>query len=184
MNKILAAGISAIALVSAAAPAHAATDLGSIDITSNDILSDPFKFLAQVAFGQDAMTAGDYVIHYTFSFPLAGAGAGDFSSSLVGGDNTIFNSVDLNGSFFGLTNGDTQAKLVSGPVLASPTLNQVNVAFKVLNDGPGTFTGSVSATALPEPSTWAMMLLGFGVIGYAMRRRRAEVTSRVHYSMA
>lgn len=27
--------------------------------------------------------------------------------------------------------------------------------------------------AVPEPSTWAMMLLGFGAIGFAARRRRA-----------
>jgi hypothetical protein len=27
-------------------------------------------------------------------------------------------------------------------------------------------------TAVPEPATWAMMLLGFGGIGIAMRRRR------------
>jgi hypothetical protein len=27
------------------------------------------------------------------------------------------------------------------------------------------------AAAVPEPSTWAMMLLGFGAIGFAMRRR-------------
>lgn len=26
--------------------------------------------------------------------------------------------------------------------------------------------------AVPEPGTWAMMLLGFGAIGYSMRRRR------------
>jgi hypothetical protein len=29
-----------------------------------------------------------------------------------------------------------------------------------------------SGGAVPEPSTWAMMLLGFGGIGFAMRRRR------------
>lgn len=28
-----------------------------------------------------------------------------------------------------------------------------------------------SVSAVPEPGTWAMMLLGFGVIGYGMRRR-------------
>ncbi len=27
------------------------------------------------------------------------------------------------------------------------------------------------AAAVPEPSTWAMMLMGFGAIGFAMRRR-------------
>jgi hypothetical protein len=31
----------------------------------------------------------------------------------------------------------------------------------------------VGAGALPEPATWAMMLLGFGGIGFAMRRRNA-----------
>lgn len=31
---------------------------------------------------------------------------------------------------------------------------------------------SASATAVPEPGTWAMMLLGFGALGYSLRRRR------------
>jgi hypothetical protein len=30
----------------------------------------------------------------------------------------------------------------------------------------------VSLTAVPEPTTWAMMLLGFGGIGAMIRRRR------------
>ena len=29
-----------------------------------------------------------------------------------------------------------------------------------------------SVSAVPEPSTWAMMLLGFGAVGFAMRRSR------------
>ncbi len=27
---------------------------------------------------------------------------------------------------------------------------------------------------VPEPATWAMMLAGFGLVGVAMRRRRAD----------
>lgn len=30
---------------------------------------------------------------------------------------------------------------------------------------------------VPEPSTWAMMLIGFGATGYAMRRRRSKVVA-------
>jgi hypothetical protein len=30
----------------------------------------------------------------------------------------------------------------------------------------------VSVAAIPEPRTWAMMLLGFGAVGFAMRRRQ------------
>jgi hypothetical protein len=32
----------------------------------------------------------------------------------------------------------------------------------------------LAAGAVPEPGTWALMLLGFGGIGMAMRRRRKE----------
>lgn len=34
------------------------------------------------------------------------------------------------------------------------------------------YSGTLSSTAVPEPTTWAMMLVGFGAIGFAMRRRR------------
>jgi len=37
------------------------------------------------------------------------------------------------------------------------------------------FASTVSA--VPEPSTWAMMLLGFGVVGAAMRRRNRNVSA-------
>ena len=32
-------------------------------------------------------------------------------------------------------------------------------------------TGSIPS-AVPEPATWAMMIVGFGLAGAAMRRRR------------
>lgn len=34
----------------------------------------------------------------------------------------------------------------------------------------GTFT--LITSAVPEPSTWAMMLIGFGAVGFAVRRRK------------
>ncbi len=38
-------------------------------------------------------------------------------------------------------------------------------------------TLSVSG-GVPEPATWAMMMLGFGAIGYAMRRQKAHAAAR------
>ena len=35
--------------------------------------------------------------------------------------------------------------------------------------------GSVAVAAVPEPATWAMMIMGFGVVAGAMRRRRRPV---------
>ena len=42
--------------------------------------------------------------------------------------------------------------------------------------GPESFTalGPNTPTGVPEPATWAMMLLGFGGVGMAMRRRRSK----------
>jgi hypothetical protein len=42
---------------------------------------------------------------------------------------------------------------------------------------PGPFGSPV-----PEPATWAMMMLGFAFIGGAMRRRTAKQTVRVTYA--
>ncbi len=36
---------------------------------------------------------------------------------------------------------------------------------------------NVAMGAVPEPTTWAMMILGFGVIGAAIRRRRTTVAA-------
>ncbi|WP_375404086.1 PEPxxWA-CTERM sorting domain-containing protein [uncultured Sphingomonas sp.] len=38
-----------------------------------------------------------------------------------------------------------------------------------------TATVEQAVAAVPEPGTWALMVLGFGAVGYAMRRRRARV---------
>jgi hypothetical protein len=41
-----------------------------------------------------------------------------------------------------------------------------------LLDGVGT-GGLTVAPGIPEPSTWAMMLTGFGAVGYSLRRRKS-----------
>jgi len=50
---------------------------------------------------------------------------------------------------------------------------------KFVGYGTGSFGGAATFTAVPEPATWAMMLLGFGVVGFAMRRRRRPALMQV-----
>ncbi len=44
------------------------------------------------------------------------------------------------------------------------------------------FTTAAATPAVPEPATWAMMLVGFGGIGFAMRRRKSKVTTNIAYA--
>jgi hypothetical protein len=55
-----------------------------------------------------------------------------------------------------------------------PTLNLL--LYRQTGPGAGfrSFTGSVSVAEVPEPSAWALMLVGFGFAGAAMRRRRPQ----------
>lgn len=51
-----------------------------------------------------------------------------------------------------------------------PQVSSIGVNFS-LNSGQGTVSATKVAP-VPEASTWAMMLAGFGAIGFAMRRRQ------------
>lgn len=55
-------------------------------------------------------------------------------------------------------------------VLADFAVRYQGITATGISGGSGTGT---SVGAVPEPGTWAMMLLGFGAIGFATRRRRS-----------
>ena len=41
------------------------------------------------------------------------------------------------------------------------------------------YTGGNLVSAVPEPATWAMMLFGFGCVGWTMRSKRRQVSARI-----
>lgn len=81
----------------------------------------------------------------------------------------------LSGPFFvdGNGLGFTTASGVSANLFVTN-----DTSYRVNTQGAGLLTGLVTASAsavtpaVPEPATWAMMLLGFGAIGVSLRRRR------------
>jgi hypothetical protein len=92
---------------------------------------------------------------------------------------TDFTSVLINGTAATLTSlndGLTQFASATSVPITGGQLNTLTV--NGLSRGNGSYGGQISFTpnsAVPEPGTWAMMLLGFGGMGMAMRRRRRTV---------
>jgi hypothetical protein len=68
--------------------------------------------------------------------------------------------------------------LTYGSNVSALTLQDFYVRYQGLTglNGIGSATGGEVVTPpVPEPSTWAMMLFGFGALGFAMRRRRQQL---------
>lgn len=88
---------------------------------------------------------------------------------------------DLNNPFgasFLIASASSENYMIS---LTSEKVNAGNYYFTVsgvINDGPAghfvdvnSYAGTISVTAVPEPETYAIMLAGLGVVGFAARRR-------------
>jgi len=101
--------------------------------------------------------------------------ATDFTELVSGFSNLPINS--LVGVFYGPNPSnpgvDTVFEIGDGGTFKVPTgateLYLATVDGYQWNNNTGAFTASV---AVPEPATWAMMLVGFGGLGAAMRSRR------------
>jgi len=100
-------------------------------------------------------------------------------SNLNGNATLNFGSLSLSGltvlgAHFG-NNTDSTANNVSAFWLLNLGNTPTNTI--TLSNGAGSSNAQIFATSLPavpEPATWALMLLGFGSIGVGMRRSRRQ----------
>jgi hypothetical protein len=73
---------------------------------------------------------------------------------------------------FQLSSGDSLTQHIDDVQLLPIYLYKVTVNGTNTGTANSPYSGNLSANAVPEPSTWAMMLAGFGLVGFAMRRQR------------
>lgn len=80
-------------------------------------------------------------------------------------------------------NGNQDLSATNGRVFFNAEAGEAAIGgFRFLSSQNALEVDNVSFTAaVPEPATWAMMLMGFAAVGYSMRRRKATV--RVAYAV-
>ena len=171
LKKTVASAAIACALAGAASASHAAVLItnGSGTITGvSDVMLGTKTY--DVSFGN------------TVSTPLLAAYAADALSQIEG----VFSSSTAPNSIKGCSN--LKNCYITFPVTTG------GYDYLQISTKNGLITGNESAvgqgkaqvtyaifTAVPEPATWAMMLVGFGMIGFAMRARRQQKV-RVTYA--
>jgi opacity protein-like surface antigen len=101
-----------------------------------------------------------------FRISINGVDQGLTSATVIGYSEQNFDNA-LRSPFFShasyVLNAGTYR--ISGIAVASPYR---------AGGGAARLTSTITAV-IPEPSTWALMLAGFGMVGYAMRRKKARV---------
>ena len=92
--------------------------------------------------------------------------------------NSFGSLLNIDGTGLGgiMVPGQNQFYFTLDPTAASQSVS-MNIGV-VGTNGPGhgqvTITQLSAPPSVPEPATWAMMLMGFGAVGFVARRRRAE----------
>lgn len=127
-----------------------------------------------------SITAGQSLLQGTVSNARLTGTIGGTTGSLVGstlGGATItytsplftFNPVTNYGFSLGL--GGVNAAFASGATTRAINDFRSTISGTYQSDPPPTFV------AIPEPGTWAMMIVGMGLVGFARRRRSAVVAA-------
>ena len=167
------AGAAALA-ISSAAGAQVTVDDCSMVCDGPDVLGNETT-IGFTESGLDAPTFSEYLQFtndlagiYALTLDTSSSGI-DFTSAILTGPGGPYNLVEE------FDNNISEFWNLSSLYLEA---GQYTLTINGNNNSTGSLGGTVTINAVPEPGTWAMMLLGFGAAGYAMRRRRAPVLAQ------
>ena len=92
-------------------------------------------------------------------------------SSYYSATNALYGGTLLRSTAFPTPGASSATNVVSATGPFSLT-TRYDIAFGA---GFGNFNGTANITAVPEPATWGMMIMGFGLMGGVLRRRSTKV---------
>ncbi len=174
LSNLLMAGVAAAACI-LSVPANAAPLLfnfsGPSGTASFQLDSSPKPDFASSFIGSD---------QFGFNNVAGTFGGKPGTASVVSFGNDIFSSLSITAANLGFTQFSSPTLftgLPAAPMFTTGTFTLINPFF-----GNGTLNISTAATAVPEPATWALMLVGFGAMGVAMRRRSSNPARQIQFA--
>ncbi len=144
---------------------------GTVSLTSAESLSLP-------AMGAARVRATDGVLNNPLTFT--------FEDGLISALEFNINALTDGDVFFTFAGGDSDGQVTTLYDLGQNGQNFFNAFNGTFKSVTMSFTNgatvqdvrqfrmNAAVAAVPEPATWALMMLGFGAIGFGMRRRRTD----------
>ncbi len=168
--------VTAIALAAPAANAATTIHVGTYPTSTS---SAYFFITGTAADGSITANFGDTYAKgvtfddiFDFTLPTDGVGGGSVSTSFSSAKTKLkISSVKIDGVSY---TASAAAMGITGIPITAGVLNTIEVT-GTSGSSLGTFAGTATftPTAVPEPATWATFLLGFGFMGFALRRKLA-----------
>lgn len=148
---------------------------------------DGTQYLDLIGFGArgsifqtiDTVVGRTYNVSFAFSHNLFG-GPGSASAEFAAYD--VLQNNQLYGEVVHASGSPTNLdwKIFTGQFVATSSSTMIGFNNLTGAENAGVLLDAVSVAGVPEPSTWALMILGFGLVGGAMRRRQQP---KVRYAL-
>jgi hypothetical protein len=190
MRKLLLAAAAITSMALSATTANAAAL-----VTNPGSLTPPASALFGNVFNPPGAVPGNFTD--TFAFTINGGSSvsanAQVGSILLGGVQNVSFVTTANCASCGLwidvmdaahrftqtsTDPAPEVWALLAPLILTPGDHTI-IANGTLTGPSGAYSGTLNIQAVPEPATWAMMLIGFGGIGMALRRRRQPALAQI-----
>ena len=175
--KTLFAGAAVLTALVATAPASAATIVVPYE-------NGPFSLLNPLGTlpATKLIKGNDYDFTFTMVQPLVGSitsvqvqaqflGGGVSTPELI--QYQLYAGTPGSGTWLAQSSNDfspvVALNFAAGDYYIEVTSDEISKSKEVAS-------GSITTAPAPEPASWAMMLVGFGALGFAMRRRNAALS--------